>query len=276
MLTFPSTLNSPALRPKVMTDSTSGHVRSAVAALACSAAGVLLVYCSPILQTRGMLPLLLGVVAVATWLGGWRAGVLTTVVAAAVAAWYLQPLGLAISDSNDVIRLLIFVAVAAIISFLHNSRERAVEQSQRARDRLTSALAAARMGAWESDLRTGEFWWSDYLEDLFGRRPGSFSPTYDEFLGYIHPEDREFVEHAVTRSAGAGAEFEVEHRIVRPDRAVRYIITRGRIIQDDEGNATRVVGVAVDITDRKSTDELKADAKADSEDRSVSARSGRL
>jgi PAS domain-containing protein len=108
------------------------------------------------------------------------------------------------------------------------------------------------MATWEKNLRTGEFWWSPGLEEMFGRTPGTFHHSYEDFLGYIHPDDRSFVQNAFTRSMESGVEFEVEHRILRPDQGERWIITRGQMVFNDRtGRPERLLAVAVDVTDRR-------------------------
>ena len=59
------------------------------------------------------------------------------------------------------------------------------------------------------------------------------------------------MKRAITKTVEGGKEFEIEHRIVRPDGQTRWIITRGRIVHDDAGLHHQIIGVAADITDRK-------------------------
>ena len=89
------------------------------------------------------------------------------------------------------------------------------------------------------------------MEHLFGRPPGEFSGTYEGFIGYIHPDDQDFVKRAITRIVEGAKEFEIEHRVVRPDGQTRWILTRGRIVCDEAGTAYQVIGVAADITEHK-------------------------
>lgn len=205
----------------------------------------------PWLFVRGAFAMLLGCVFISTWFGGWRSGIVAIVLSAFLSAFMMEPAGFSVSDSKDWIRLGIFTLVASMIAGLHASRSAAVESARISEQRLTTALDAARMGAWDKNLKDHSFWWSAGLKEIFGRTPGSFLPTYDDFLGYIHPEDRQFVSNAFTRSAEQGTEFEIEHRIVRPDGGERWIITRGKILYDAFGNPERLLGVAVDVTERR-------------------------
>jgi PAS domain S-box-containing protein len=226
-----------------------------VLSLAIFAAAAVFLHALPWLQTKGSGPLLLGVAFVSTWIGGWRSGATVGILSGLLLMWFYEPAGhLAVSDPQDLVRLAIFVAVTAITCGMLVAWQRALESTKLAQRRLVAALAAARMGAWERNLRTGSFWWSSGLEDIFGRRPATFVPTYEGFLDYIHPDDRQFLANAVTSSVENGTEFEIEHRIVQPDLGVKWVVTRGRIIHGDDGTPERVLGIAVDITERKASE----------------------
>jgi PAS domain S-box-containing protein len=205
----------------------------------------------PWLLERGAFALLLGCVFLSTWFGGWRSGGLAILLSVGLTAYLMEPNdSFTVASSKDWIRLGIFTVVAVMVALLHASRSKAMDLARVSEERLGAALSAARMGAWDRNLKDGSFWWSAGVEEIFGQRPGSFVPTYEDFLGYIHPEDREFVTKAFTKSVENGMEFEIEHRIVRADNDVRWIITRGQILFGKSGTHERLLGVAVDVTDR--------------------------
>ena len=120
---------------------------------------------------------------------------------------------------------------------------------------LKMALKAARMGVFDSNPVTGELVWSESVESLFGFEPGTFPGTRDAFYERVHPEDREAVRRAASKAIEAGAEFDVEHRIVRADGAVRWMASRGHAIRDEAGGSVRLVGTVMDITGRKQAEE---------------------
>jgi PAS domain S-box-containing protein len=74
-----------------------------------------------------------------------------------------------------------------------------------------------------------------------------------ENLSAVHPEDRSRVLHSMQTCGGR--EFEIEYRIIKQDREVRWIRDRGFPIRDQSGNIYRIGGVAEDITDRKEAEE---------------------
>jgi PAS domain S-box-containing protein len=135
-------------------------------------------------------------------------------------------------------------------------RRRAEGALQESEARLNLALDAARMGVWDSDLLTGRLIWSESMEALFGLAPGAFAGTRDAFYELVHPEDREAVRRAVGRAVEAGVDFEVEHRIVRPDGAVRWMASKGQVFRDASGRAVHMLGAVQDITERKRAEEV--------------------
>lgn len=207
----------------------------------------------PLLIQRGALGIYLAAIALVTWFCGWRPGVVAIALSTFIFAWKILPPDdvLLPVTPEDWARLGTFVGVSAMITLLHASRERAQRVAWETEERLAFALKVAGMGAWYSDLKTGKFWWSEEMERLFGRPPGEFSGTYEGFIGYIHPEDQDFVKRAITRTVEGGREFEIEHRIVRPDGKTGWIVTRGRIIETSDGVARQIIGIAADVTARK-------------------------
>ena len=72
--------------------------------------------------------------------------------------------------------------------------EKAYKSLKESEKGLAEAQRMAHIGNWDWDLVTGEVYWSDELYRIFGRNPQEFGATYDEFLSYVHPDDRELCE----------------------------------------------------------------------------------
>ena len=66
--------------------------------------------------------------------------------------------------------------------------------------RLAEAQKMAHIGNWEWDLVTGKAYWSDEMYRIFGRNPQELGPPYNEFLNYIHPDDRDYVDNALKKA----------------------------------------------------------------------------
>jgi PAS domain S-box-containing protein len=124
--------------------------------------------------------------------------------------------------------------------------------------RLGEAQALAHIGSWEWDIRRDLVTWSDELYRIFGRAPEAGPVTYNSYLEHIHPEDRTFVDRAISRAYGDREPFAFEHRIVRPDGAERIIASRGRVILSGN-DAASMVGTAQDVTDQRQADRLRED-----------------
>jgi two-component system CheB/CheR fusion protein len=118
-------------------------------------------------------------------------------------------------------------------------------------ERLRLALDSGRMGTWEWDIRTNKVTWSDNLEQIHGLPRGGFEGTFAGFQRLVHPEDQERVERAINDSLEHGTVYEVEFRNLRPDGSVHWISGRGMVFADDTGQPIRMIGTAMDITERK-------------------------
>lgn len=112
------------------------------------------------------------------------------------------------------------------------------------------AQQAARIGTFEFDLRTSKAISSPELETLYGVSPGSLNRSFDEWVEHIHPEDSSYVTREIARASYTG-EHESEFRIVRGDGEVRWMYCKGKVFYEPDGQASRLVGVNMDITERK-------------------------
>jgi PAS domain S-box-containing protein len=104
-------------------------------------------------------------------------------------------------------------------------------------------------------MGTGAVTWSPGLEAIHGFPRGGFPGTFEAFRSEIHPEDRTRVLEAIGAAAEQRRDHHVEYRIVRSDGAVRWVEGRGQVFCDDEGRPERMVGVCLDVTDRKRAEE---------------------
>ncbi len=130
-------------------------------------------------------------------------------------------------------------------------RRRAEEALRESEERLRLALEAAQVGIWDWDLRSGRVVWSGAMERLFGFAPGTFPGTISAVRQRIHPEDRAGVERARARTVEAGSEFVLEYRVLWPDSSVHWVASQGRALRNSAGQVVRLVGTAMDVTERK-------------------------
>jgi PAS domain S-box-containing protein len=93
------------------------------------------------------------------------------------------------------------------------------------------------------------------LETVFGIPSHSFSGHVDDFRRKLHPEDRELARRAVADARNNRTPYAAEFRVIRTDGTVRWITARGNFYYTSNGDAERMLGMAVDITDRKLAEE---------------------
>ncbi len=118
-------------------------------------------------------------------------------------------------------------------------------------DRLRMALEAGKSVGWEWDVRSGRDQWFGDLQTMFGIPVDNYSGRPDDFYRFVYPEDRERVAKAVADARKSRNPYMAEFRIVRTDETVRWVTARGTFYYAKNGDAERMLGMAVDITDRK-------------------------
>ncbi|MBD2337913.1 response regulator [Calothrix sp. FACHB-156] len=126
---------------------------------------------------------------------------------------------------------------------------------QESEQRLQLALKAARMGTWDWNILTGEIKWSDNLAALFGLQVGEFDGSLAMFFSRVHPDDRDRVQEAINAAITTGADYNIEFRVVYPNNNIRWALSQGQVFYNQAGQAVRMAGVDLDITDQKQAEE---------------------
>ncbi|MFN4016102.1 MAG: PAS domain S-box protein [Reyranella sp.] len=141
----------------------------------------------------------------------------------------------------------------------HDAQRRGLaEQLDRERKSLVAAQTVARVGSWETDLRTMEVQWSAETFRIFEVEPREFSPTHDRFLELVHPDDRAAVDEAFMGSLGTTEVCTIEHRIVTPSGKLKFVVERWQTVAEGDGMPARAVGTCQDCTELKIA-QLKAE-----------------
>ncbi|MBD2080749.1 PAS domain S-box protein [Leptolyngbya sp. FACHB-17] len=142
------------------------------------------------------------------------------------------------------------------------SEQKRIEATLQEREQhLKIALRTAKLGSWQHDLMTHVLTCSDQCKANFGL-PADAEFTHETLFAALHPEDRDRVQAAIQRSIEERTDYEVEERCFYPDGSLHWLIARGGLIYDDNGNPIRLVGVTLDITERKQFEEsLRASAE---------------
>ncbi|MCY7298414.1 MAG: PAS domain-containing protein, partial [Ilumatobacteraceae bacterium] len=119
-------------------------------------------------------------------------------------------------------------------------------------ERLQLALAAAQAGAWSWDIRSGAIEWSAENYVLYGRSPSLGPPLHGDWFSTVHPDDRANVDRAMRDTLSHEvSEFRTEFRVLWPDGEMRWILGIGKAEFDEAGEAVRMIGINLDIHDRK-------------------------
>lgn len=135
--------------------------------------------------------------------------------------------------------------------------------------RLQLALEAGEMGAWEWQPGSKSFVWLHGAAAMHGvpDADGPVAISVGDYLRrYVHPDERDMLAAVITGLIEEGKHYRVEFRIVWPDGTVHWIEARGKMFVDEAGNPSQMVGVSVNITRRKRTEQnLKFLAEASAE-----------
>lgn len=168
---------------------------------------------------------------------------------------------------------LFVVVVAAFIFYLFYNRkflEKAVQERTKAfresQAQLLESQKIAKLGSYELDLSTGIWTSTEILDSTFGIDE-NFERSVEGWASIIHPEDRQMIEdYFSTEVVEKVADFDKEYRIIRQnDQSERWVQGLGRLDCNDQGHPIRMHGTIQDITERKISEKLLAQSKAEFE-----------
>ncbi|MBK9946845.1 MAG: PAS domain S-box protein [Nitrospira sp.] len=155
--------------------------------------------------------------------------------------------------NSDRLRSLMAVfASRAAAELQRRHSETIVQQQQR---QLLEAQARAHLGSWDWDFDSGIVCWSEEQFRIFGYEPGHMAVSYDTFVAALHPLDCARVQSVIDAVLKGGTTYDVECRIIRPDRTIRAIHCRGEVCRDVDGRPVSLSSSVLDITDRQCVEE---------------------
>jgi len=126
--------------------------------------------------------------------------------------------------------------------------EKALRTSQ---ERLKTSQDFAKFGTWDWHVETDKIFWSEQVALLFGHKLHNFEMTYETYIEHIYPDDREKVKDAIRNCVTKGKNYDIQHRIVWPDGSLHWLHEQGDVIRNEDGRATRMLGILHDITETK-------------------------
>jgi PAS domain S-box-containing protein len=122
-------------------------------------------------------------------------------------------------------------------------------------ERLRFAQEVGKIGAFEWDLQTNRIFWTSEMEGIYGLGPGEFGGFYEGWLKWIHPIDLGRMREKVGQVLAGEGELNAEFRIVTRRGDERWILARGKTLQDPEGGRGKLIGINIDLTDQKLIEE---------------------
>ncbi|MCU0535725.1 MAG: PAS domain S-box protein [Hydrococcus sp. Prado102] len=142
-------------------------------------------------------------------------------------------------------------------------RKRAVEALKESEEQRRLSLDLTHIGSWDWNPKTQQAIWNDNHFRLLGLVPGEIEASGRAWRDRVHPEDIKTVMRSLFKALKNRTDYEAEYRVVLPNGKTRWLMDKGRGIYDEKGEAIRMLGVIIDITDRQ-----KAEAALrESEDR---------
>ncbi|MBN1435570.1 MAG: PAS domain S-box protein [Sedimentisphaerales bacterium] len=133
-------------------------------------------------------------------------------------------------------------------------RKQAEEALRHSEQRLRWALQGAGGGVWDWDVAPDKIWWSEEVYELWGVDRDTVL-NLDAILALIHEEDRDLFKQTVERSISQHTDYHCEFRIHHKSKGQLWMASYGRAIYDREGQAVRMLGITLDITERKQAEE---------------------
>ncbi|HEY9890001.1 MAG TPA: EAL domain-containing protein [Candidatus Obscuribacterales bacterium] len=170
--------------------------------------------------------------------------------------WWVLTTGQAIGDRHG-------QPTHLVGSSLNITERKLAEQSlQISAEQLRLSLEVTNIGIWDWHTDSDQVEWSDNHFRLMGYEPGSITPDFQAWRQAVHPDDLDRIDQAINRALRSQTQYMEEYRIVHPDGTVRWVMGHGHTLTDDQGHTVRMLGVLLDITDRKEIEEALRESEA--------------
>ncbi|WP_370196857.1 PAS domain S-box protein [Aurantimonas sp.] len=119
-------------------------------------------------------------------------------------------------------------------------------------ERYRLAVRATNDAIWDWHFATNHVLWNEALETAYGHKPDDVEPTGEWWIGHIHPEDRARVDASIHAAIdGTETSWVDEYRFLRADGSYADVLDRGHVIRDDSGQAVRMLGAMLDLTEQR-------------------------
>ena len=170
--------------------------------------------------------------------------------------FYAQVEGVSVSTFSGTV-MQYYIAVIDITERIHTEKSLAD-----IKERLELSLEASSAGTWELELETMKLYLDEFNHNICAIPQGGFDGRYHTFLNLVHPDDRQLVDEHFRKSINYEKEMDVACRLINIRQQVRYLSIRGHVIHE-LGRARRLVGIMIDITDKRRAEEESIQLKID-------------
>lgn len=113
----------------------------------------------------------------------------------------------------------------------------------------------SKFGTWELDLKTNELYWSDGVFRICGYEPGEFEVTFESGLAVVHPDDQEMAKAKMMEAITQGTPYEIRKRFVTKNNDVIHILSRGKLVFDENEKPLKLFGIFQDVTNEVQLEE---------------------
>ena len=142
------------------------------------------------------------------------------------------------------------------------ARRQAEEELRASENRFHLVTRATTDVVYDWDMSTDAIWWNENMRHLFGYDGPPSELGIAFWTSLLHPEDRERVNAGLSGAVSGGEQFWAdEYRFRRSDGSYANVLDRGFIVRDPAGQAVRMIGAMMDITDRKLTEQRLRDSR---------------
>lgn len=150
-----------------------------------------------------------------------------------------------------------FIAIVLDIT----ERKKADESLILTSERLRLATTSAELGTWDWDVANDNLTWDDRMYEMYGVKEEDFEGALVAWKNGVHPDDLEKATKDLEDALNGKRDFNSVFRVVWPDKSVHYIEGSAIVSRDEKGNAIRVIGANIDVTDIKNAGQEILEAK---------------
>jgi two-component system sensor histidine kinase UhpB len=141
-------------------------------------------------------------------------------------------------------------------------RRRAEARIERLTSQLTRIQQLTHIGSWHWDAGSGAVSCSDELHRICGLQPEERDVPLEDFLGWVHPEDRDTTRRELKRALHSGEPFLLSQRIVRLDGAIRFLESRAEVRRGLAGEVLGLEGTSQDVTEALAQEAARREAES--------------